>query len=248
VLTEVAAHRWIRRTVLATAIALSTVVFTGGVESVGQSWSILPGGAGTASGSAGGRPTAGGPTNGRPTNGRPTNGRPTAGGPTSGGPAGTGDTTGTQAGDPGAGDPPTRVRIPGIRVDSPLETLTLDSDGALRAPVDFGRAGWYAAGTAPGDVGPAVIAGHVDSRKGPAVFFRLYQLRPDDLIQVQRGDRWLTFRVVSTARYPKNRFPTADVYGPTPDAQLRLITCGGIFDQTRHSYADNTVVYAVVVE
>ena len=142
-------------------------------------------------------------------------------------------------------DPPARVRIPAIRVDSPLETLGLDSGGALQAPTDFGVAGWYAEGTVPGDVGPAVIAGHVDSRAGPAVFFRLYQLRPDDLVQVARADRWLTFRVVRTVRYAKNRFPTADVYGPTPDPQLRLITCGGSFDAARRSYVDNVVVYAV---
>jgi LPXTG-site transpeptidase (sortase) family protein len=141
--------------------------------------------------------------------------------------------------------PPTRVRIPAIRVDSPLESLGLDDAGALRAPVDYGRAGWYAGGTAPGDTGPAVIAGHVDSHAGPAVFFRLYQLRPGDLVQVQRGDRWLAFRVIATARYAKDRFPTGEVYGPTPDPQLRLITCGGSFDATRRSYVDNVVAYAV---
>jgi hypothetical protein len=134
---------------------------------------------------------------------------------------------------PPAQAPPTRVRIPAIRVDSPLETLELDGAGALQAPRDFARAGWYAAGTAPGDVGPAVIAGHVDSREGPAVFFRLHQLRAGD-----------TIGVVATDRYPKNRFPTEAVYGPTPDPQLRLVTCGGVFDRDRRSYVDNVVVYA----
>jgi Sortase domain len=207
-----AAHRWIRRTVLVAAIVLTTVVFTGGVETASQGWSVPPG-------------VAGGP------------------GPTSTGDATAGDATGTT----GEG-PPTRVRIPAIRVDSPLEDLTLDSAGALRAPVDYARAGWYSDGTVPGDIGPAVIAGHVDSHQGPAVFFRLYQLQPDDLIQVQRGERWVIFRVVSTARYPKDRFPTAEVYGPTPDAELRLITCGGVFNRTRRSYVDNVVVYAVANE
>jgi sortase (surface protein transpeptidase) len=210
VATETAAYRWIRRTVLAVAIALTTIVFTGGVETASQSWSVTPG--------------------------IVDDGRP----------AGTGDPTSDN--DTGSTEPPTRVRIPAIQVDSALEDLTLDSAGALRAPVDYARAGWYAEGTVPGEVGPTVIAGHVDSRKGPAVFFRLYQLRPDDLIQVQRGARWVIFRVVATARYPKDRFPTADVYGPTPDAQLRLITCGGVFNKTRRSYVDNVVVYAVAVE
>ncbi|MDT4988906.1 MAG: hypothetical protein QOI74_3000 [Micromonosporaceae bacterium] len=147
----------------------------------------------------------------------------------------------------GGTSPPTRVRMPTIRVDSPLDPLGLNAAGALRAPTNFAHAGWYADGTVPGDVGPAVIAGHVDSGSGPAVFFRLYRLRPGDPVQVRRGDRWLEFRVVSTARYPKNGFPTADVYGPTPDAQLRLITCGGTFDTQRRSYVDNVVVDAVAV-
>jgi sortase (surface protein transpeptidase) len=205
---ETATHRRIRRTVVAVAIALTTIVFTGGVETASQGWSVTPG-------VAADHPPAG------------------ADEPTS---------------DDSTVEPPSRVRIPAIQVDSPLEDLTLDSEGALRAPVDYARAGWYAQGTAPGDVGPAVIAGHVDSHNGPAVFFRLYQLHADDLIQVQRGTRWVIFRVFATGRYPKDRFPTAEVYGPTPDAQLRLITCGGVFNKTRRSYVDNVVVYAVAVE
>jgi hypothetical protein len=150
-------------------------------------------------------------------------------------------------GDPGDGaatGPPTRLRIAAIGVDSPLEPLHLDAHGALTAP-SFPHAGWYADGPAPGDVGPAVLAGHVDSTTGPAVFYRLGDLRPGDPVQVQRSGRWLTFKVVDVRRYPKNAFPTTDVYGPTPDPQLRLITCGGDFDEARHSYLDNTVVYAV---
>jgi LPXTG-site transpeptidase (sortase) family protein len=146
-------------------------------------------------------------------------------------------------GDRAAG-PPTRLRIPAIGVDSPLEPLHLDAHGALSTP-SFAHAGWYADGPAPGDVGPAVLAGHVDSTAGPAVFYRLGELRRGDTVQVQRDGRWLAFTVVDVRRYPKNAFPTADVYGPTPDPQLRLITCSGEFDPARHSYLDNTVVYAV---
>lgn len=141
--------------------------------------------------------------------------------------------------------PPTEVRIARIGVDSPLETLGLSPTGELNPPQDFARAGWYAAGTAPGDVGPAVIAGHVDSRTGPAVFFRLRELHPGDLVEVSRDGHWLSFRVTATKEYPKNQFPDAAVYGPTPDPQLRLITCGGDFDRSRRSYYDNVVVYAV---
>jgi hypothetical protein len=140
---------------------------------------------------------------------------------------------------------PTRVRIPAIGVNAALEELRLDGTGALLSPNDFAKAGWYADGTSPGQPGPAVIAGHVDSTTGRAVFYRLPELRPGDTVEVARGHHWVTFRVTSSAWYPKSRFPTAEVYGPTPDPQLRLITCGGNFDRTRRSYVDNLVVYAV---
>jgi LPXTG-site transpeptidase (sortase) family protein len=160
--------------------------------------------------------------------------------------AGTAGTAAQLAGEaPDPGPAPTRVRIPAIGVDAPLETLHLDGSGALAAPRRFAEAGWYADGTPPGEVGPAVIAGHIDSTRGPAVFYRLDRLRPGDLVEVARGGHWLGFRVVATGRYAKQAFPTAAVYGPTPDPQLRLITCGGAFDRTHRSYVDNTVVYAV---
>ena len=142
---------------------------------------------------------------------------------------------------------PARVRIPSIGVDAPLDALHLDSTGALEPPTDFDVAGWYADGTVPGEVGPAVIAGHLDSRSGPAVFFRLGELRVGDLVEVQRGGEWIAFEVVGTARAPKDDFPTEQVYGPTPDRQLRIITCGGEFDDATRSYRDNVIVYAVVL-
>jgi LPXTG-site transpeptidase (sortase) family protein len=142
--------------------------------------------------------------------------------------------------------PPTRLRIPAIGVDAALESLHLDAAGALQAPRVYDRPGWYADGTKPGTVGPAVIAGHVDSTRGAAVFFRLHELTAGDRVEVSRGGQWIAFRVVATSRYAKSRFPTAQVYGPTPDPQLRLITCGGAFDQARRSYLDNVVVFAVL--
>jgi LPXTG-site transpeptidase (sortase) family protein len=139
---------------------------------------------------------------------------------------------------------PMRVRIPKIGVNSALQALHLDQQGALQAPADYATAGWYADGTVPGEPGPAVIAGHVDSKFGRAVFYRLHELRPGDVIEVQRVTGWFTFRVTDVDRYPKDEFPTARVYGPTPDAQLRLITCGGRFDHSVRSYVDNVVIYA----
>ncbi len=141
--------------------------------------------------------------------------------------------------------PPTRLRVEAIGVDTPLETLKLGTDGELQPPRTNEKAGWYADGTAPGDVGPAVLAGHVDSKQGPAVFYRLREITAGDKIEVTRGGGTVTFTVTSTAWYPKNAFPTDQVYGPTPDRQLRLITCGGVFDRTLRSYKDNLVVYAV---
>jgi len=157
---------------------------------------------------------------------------------------------GRAAGDPFAGagvavpGEPTRIRIKTIGLDSPLETLHV-VEGALQPPKRFDRAGWYADGTVPGDTGPAVIAGHVDSKAGPAIFYRLRELVPGDKVEVQRGGSVVTFTVTRTAWYPKNAFPTDAVYGPTPDRQLRLITCGGVFNHALRSYRDNLVVYAV---
>jgi hypothetical protein len=141
---------------------------------------------------------------------------------------------------------PVRVRMPSIGVDSPLVRLGVDGDGVLVPPEDFGRAGWFADGPVPGEVGPAVIAGHVDSYEGPAVFFRLRDLTVGDEVLVDLADGTTErFTVSGTDRYPKDRFPTDAVYGPTPRAELRLITCGGEFDSDRRSYRDNVVVFAV---
>jgi hypothetical protein len=141
--------------------------------------------------------------------------------------------------------PPDRIRITSIGVDSALETLDIDAAGALHAPKDYAKAGWFGKGPAPGDIGPAVIAGHVDSQTGPAVFYQLRDLKPGDLVEVSRGGQWIGFRVTASERYPKDQFPTAKVYSPTPVPELRLITCGGTFDRSRRSYEDNIVVYAL---
>jgi len=144
---------------------------------------------------------------------------------------------------------PVAVSIPALSVAGPLEELVADADtGELAAPADPARAGWYAAGVVPGDQGPAVIGGHVDSRSGPGVFFRLRTLRPGDLVDVTRSDgRTVRFSVIAVALYPKDRFPTEAVYGPTSGPELRLVTCGGTFDRSARSYDDNVVVDAALV-
>ncbi|MGY1710950.1 class F sortase [Geodermatophilus sp. SYSU D00758] len=149
--------------------------------------------------------------------------------------------------DPGtAGAVPVRLRIPGIAVDAPLDPVGLDGAGTLAPPAVADRAGWYTGAPAPGAVGPAVVAGHVDSAAGPAVFWRLRELAPGDEVLVDRADgSTIRFTVTATTRVPKAAFPTAEVYGPVPGAVLRLVTCGGPFDRARGSYADNVVVTAV---
>jgi hypothetical protein len=144
--------------------------------------------------------------------------------------------------------PPVEVDIPAIGVTSSLEDLHLLTDGTIAAPADYGKAGWFADGVAPGAAGPAIIAGHVDSKKrGAEVFYRLRELQPDDTVVVKRSDGTaVTFRVTNVEQYPKDDFPVALVYGPTPGPALRLVTCGGQFDRGSGHYRSNTVVFAVL--
>ena len=141
---------------------------------------------------------------------------------------------------------PAALDIPSIGVRTELETLRLDGNGELRPPSDAYKAGWYAGGPRPGEVGPAVIAGHRDAKVGQAVFWKLGSLRPGDPITV-RGERGAVtaFRVVSVERYSRDAFPTQRVYGPTQEPALRLITCAGPYDHRRARYRENVVVFAV---
>lgn len=143
---------------------------------------------------------------------------------------------------------PVGVTIPAIGVSSPLADLVADPvTRELAAPADPSLAGWFAAGVVPGRLGPAVIGGHVDSRRGPGVFFRLRDLRPGDAVAVARSDgSTVHFAVIAVRRYPKTAFPTDAVYGPTAGPELRLVTCGGQFDRSVRSYDDNVVVDAVL--
>ena len=130
-------------------------------------------------------------------------------------------------------------------VQTRLVRLGLNPDGTMQVPGDDDLAGWFTGGAVPGQDGPAVISGHVDSKTGPAVFYRLRDLRPGDTVRVQRaaGD-WLAFEVTGTARYAKAAFPTEAVFGPVTGPVLRLITCGGDFDRASGHHLDNLVVTA----
>ncbi len=144
---------------------------------------------------------------------------------------------------------PVAVRIPAIGVESDLIKLGLNPDGTLEVPQpgpDYDKAGWFTGSPAPGAVGPAVIEGHIDSAaNGPSVFFELGAVAPGNEIEVDRADgTTVRFVVDKVASYPKDEFPTLEVYGNTDGPELRLITCGGDFDSARGSYRDNTVVFA----
>lgn len=143
---------------------------------------------------------------------------------------------------------PVRVEIPSVGIVSDLERLGLAADGAIRTPDDWDAAGWYRRGPRPGQQGAAVILGHVDSKTGPAVFYRLSELRAGDRITVTRADGTVAvFETNRVEQHSKTRFPTDDVYYPTPQPTLRLVTCGGEFDADAGSYRDNLVVFARLV-
>lgn len=142
---------------------------------------------------------------------------------------------------------PVRLDIPRIDVAAPLIGLGLTADRELEVPpLSRARvAGWYDLGPVPGDAGPAVLAGHVDSDDGPAVFYGLSALRPGDRLTVDRSDhRTAVFSVDRVTAFAKSRFPTRAVYGETHDAELRLITCGGTYDPAQGGYQSNVVVFA----
>jgi LPXTG-site transpeptidase (sortase) family protein len=144
---------------------------------------------------------------------------------------------------------PLSISIPAIGVQSNLLTLGRTAGGALAVPplgLSYNLPGWYQYSPTPGELGPAVIAGHVDSAEaGPAIFYRLGALKRGDTVRVARTDgRLATFTVNDVRRYSKHAFPTALVYGNTNHAALRLITCGGPFDASTGSYEDNVIVWA----
>lgn len=141
---------------------------------------------------------------------------------------------------------PTHVRIGALGVDSDLVPLGVDGSGALVPPESAAVVGWFAAGPAPGDDGPALLAGHVDSRTGPGMFYRLGELHVGDGIEVLRTDgSTATFTVSRVTQVAKADFPTQIVYGPSAGPELRLVTCGGSFDRTVQHYRDNIIVEAV---
>lgn len=147
---------------------------------------------------------------------------------------------------------PTSITIPDIGVDAVVNQVGLNADGTMEVPQPgptYDDAAWYRFSPTPGELGPAVVIGHVDSAEdGPSVFFELDELEPGQRIEIGRDDGGTAvFQVDSVESYSKDAFPLTTVYGDTDHAALRLITCGGSFDEARSSYRDNVVVFASLV-
>lgn len=143
---------------------------------------------------------------------------------------------------------PASLIIPAIGVRTRLIRLGVTSSGALQVPASTAVAGWYTFSPRPGAIGSSIIAGHIDSRLGPGVFYRLRLMQRGERVYVRRANGSLAiFRVTAKHMYPKARFPTADVYGPTPTPQLRLITCGGTFAPATGHYLSNVIIFATLV-
>lgn len=142
----------------------------------------------------------------------------------------------------------TSVAIPKLGVTGPLIDLGVDAAGTLVPPETADVAGWFTGSAPPGEPGPTVLAGHVDSQAGPGVFFRLRELRRGDVVDVGRSDgATVRYRVTGVKAVDKTAFPTSDVYGPTPGPELRLVTCGGTFDRAARRYRSDVIVFAVAV-
>lgn len=145
--------------------------------------------------------------------------------------------------------PPARIVIGKIGVDSRVSSVGLNPDRTMEVPAKgplYDFAAWYRYSVTPGRQGPSVIIGHIDSAEnGPSVFFRLGALAPGDTVEVTRDDgRTVPFTIYATRSFPKDTFPSGEVYAGTADPELRLITCSGSFDASARSYRDNTVVFA----
>lgn len=146
---------------------------------------------------------------------------------------------------------PTRVRVPRIGAESSLVPLGLNKDQTIQVPPvnQPMQAGWYDGAPTPGEKGPAIVLGHVDGAGKPGIFYKLRDVQVGDEVLVERQDgRTVRFVVHETEQVQKKQFPTEKVYGDTDRPEIRLITCGGIFDRGARSYQDNIIVYATMVE
>jgi hypothetical protein len=156
---------------------------------------------------------------------------------------------GAPAVDPLAPSDPTEIRIDKINAVSSLIPLGLNPDRTIATPPvsEPQQASWYRPGPTPGALGPAVILGHINGGGKDGTFARLHELKPGDQVRVNRADgKTAVFTITKMQQVPKDRFPTQEVYGDTPGAEVRLITCGGAFNQAARSYVDNIIAYGTL--
>ena len=143
---------------------------------------------------------------------------------------------------------PVRIVIPSIGLSAPIVPLGLNPDRTLQVPKHFGETGWFRGGPEPGEPGAAVIVGHVASRSGPAVFYRLREVRVGQMVTIRlQGGSSVRYIVNSMVRVRKNRFPTNRVYARTKQPTLRLITCAGKLNLTTGHHPDNYIVFASIL-
>lgn len=143
---------------------------------------------------------------------------------------------------------PVRVRISRLGIDGPTVVIGLQADGTLGIPYRASDIGWYDKAPTPGELGPAILVGHVEWRGSRGVFWRLREVVPGDIVEVNRADgKTIKFKVDSVRQFPQDSFPTQEVYGNIDYAGVRLITCSGIFDKKLKRYSHNTVVYGSLV-
>lgn len=144
---------------------------------------------------------------------------------------------------------PTRMSIPIIGMSAPLTVLGLNKDGTPQVPTSYYIPGWYKYDATPGQIGTAVILGHIDSVAGPGVFYRLRELKNGNRVNVKlRDGLTVQFAVIAVREYLKAKFPDKLVYAPRKYAALQLVTCGGAFDYSTGHYLSSIVVYTKLVK
>ncbi len=144
---------------------------------------------------------------------------------------------------------PVKISLPSINTEAAVTELGLQPDHTIEVPKDPNQVGWYVYSPTPGEIGPSVMVGHLDSATGPAIFWNLKDLKSGDQFTISRQDgSKATFQVYAMKKFSQDNFPSNDVYGPISDAEVRLITCSGTWLRSQHHYSDNLVVFAALVK
>lgn len=144
---------------------------------------------------------------------------------------------------------PTELRVNRVAIKASLISVGLELDGSTKIPDEYGLAGWYNLAPTPGEAGPAIIVGHVDNwQRGPSIFWRLHEVIPGDIVEVDRADNGtIKFRVDEVKQFPRHNLPVEKIYGDIDYAGIRIMTCGGTFDSQAQEYDQNTIVFGTLI-